>query len=78
MTALIMPLRTSYNHVRHYAEKSLKIESGNSQAYYWLVKAYSKLNASELTEGILQRAETELPEEKHGKLLENLKNEGII
>ena len=68
----------AYNHVRHSAEKSLKIESGNFQAYYWLIKAYSKLNASELTEGILKRAEAELPEEKHEKLLESLQNEGII
>lgn len=64
----------AYNHVRHYAEKSLKIESGNSQAYYWLAKAYSKLNASELTEGILRRAEAELSDEKHEKLLKNLQN----
>ena len=68
----------AYNHVRHYAEKSLKIASGNSQAYYWLVKAYSKLNASELADGILRRVETELVDDKYRNLIEKLQNDMII
>lgn len=67
-----------YSSIQQYGEQSLNIAYGNKNAYYWLIYAYTHLNAPEIALGTLERAKNLLIEDDYADLIEKTKKNGIF